>query len=87
MRLANVAGAVKSENAMKLFGQMYGEHRAKANAASKADAKIAKYQKQIEYWKKKQAIIPITTMEKFWQEVYIWTVWQQPLPMEHAKSH
>ena len=33
MRLANVAGAVKSENAMKLFGQMYGEHRAKANAA------------------------------------------------------
>ena len=33
MRLANVAGAVKSESAMKLFGQMYGEHRAKANAA------------------------------------------------------
>ena len=32
MRAANVAEAVKSEKALNLFKQMYGENRAEANA-------------------------------------------------------
>ena len=32
MRAANVAKAVKSEKALDLFKQMYGENRAEANA-------------------------------------------------------
>lgn len=91
MKTANVAEAVKSEHAVALLKQMYGENRVEENAA--------RYQLVADGFAKNSEIKPlnssqhreeqrlvetirITTTEKSWQEVYIWIVWQQQHPTE-----
>ena len=85
MKAANVAEAVKNENAVALFKQMYGENRVEENAARYqlvADGFAKEFgDKEFEFFsapgRTEMETIPTITMEKFWQEAYIWTVWQQ----------
>ena len=91
MKAANVAETVKSEHAVALLKQMYGEKRAEENAARYqlvADGFAKEFgDKAFEFFS-----APGRTEiggnhtdhnhEKSWQEVYIWIVWQQLHPTE-----
>ena len=83
MKAANVAEAVKSENAVALLKQMYGENRAEENAAryqlvADGFTKEIKSSNSSQHREEQRSVetIPTITTEKFWQEAYIWTVWQ-----------
>ena len=97
MKAANVAEVVKSEKAVSLFGQMYGENRVEENAKRYemvAEGFAKEFgDREFEFFtapgrtEESAAIIQTTIMEKFWQEVYIWIVWQQRHPMEQTQLH
>ena len=91
MKTANVAEAVKSEHAVALLKQMYGENRVEENAARYqlvADGFAKEFgDKAFEFFSAPGRTeigetIRIITTEKSWQEVYIWIVWQQQHPTE-----
>lgn len=83
MKAANVAEVVKSEKAVSLFKQMYGENRVEENA-KRYEMVAEGFAKELETEnlnslprreeQKSAVIIRTITMERFWQEAYIWTV-------------
>ena len=91
MKTANVAEAVKSEHAVALLKQMYGENRVEENAARYqlvADGFAKEFgDKAFEFFSApgRTEIGGNHTDHnhgKVLQEVYIWIVWQQQHPTE-----